>query len=724
MNIRIFSGVKIFAVCIVGFAFSGCNVIGGLFGGDVRLYPRDRRVSVDPPQVYLPTQNVEGWTDMPLLLVPSDGTRSLGADAVFNGTRDQGSKVVYFDTDLGNNDTAEVYWWNGTHIIDSAGNTANADGEEYGTDPLQPNSDAILAFEFPNGIRSNSAPDLRLRSHSFDFNAVAAGYADWFLFRRGETHRTFDADLFGGMNAAHPMVIAGYGPVGDGRAVFDPAVSDIEFQGDVRASDDNPFASTLQGGNQGMVHMLFFGIEFRKGPGIEGLSEVDDTAAGEPTSMHFEDCRFLNATIQGVAKQLTVYRTVSAFSYNAGAHNQGYFTHGYGNSALFDEVVFYKNGYKQDPRAYGDPRRDIFSRNVYQGGGAQMGHVFRNVISADGASGGPQMRLGGLCENSLVIEGYWFSSTNSNELVNPWLTAGAQSGQSAVVRNNVQLIFTYPSAADPDTNPADDKSDVASQPGDGYLLGSASFGSEIYGNIISAAMLRQELGFSTLGRGGIILDTYPEEYDGTPYSQRNNRIYDNIVYGTGVGLSTLAYRLDRSGDWSLAQGVVVEDNVFAAQRAVSLSAANITSTAQLNIRDNRFYADDALPARAELGTGNMLSSMSSAAAAEGWPDPDRTLLRYVTEEMGLALLDWNDDPYLNLTELESRRSGGEEYDPTGLKTFMAVATNMRRGGVSGIPTAGNKPSWIADYEWDPRFTAVAVVNWIREGFALDPVPDP
>jgi hypothetical protein len=47
---------------------------------------------------------------------------------------------------------------------------------------------------------------------------------------------------------------------------------------------------------------------------------------------------------------------------------------------------------------------------------------------------------------------------------------------------------------------------------------------------------------------------------------------------------------------------------------------------------------------------------------------------------------------------------------------------MRRGGAEPIPASG-KPSWTGDYPWDARFTGVAVVNWIREGFGMEPVPD-
>jgi hypothetical protein len=67
-----------------------------------------------------------------------------------------------------------------------------------------------------------------------------------------------------------------------------------------------------------------------------------------------------------------------------------------------------------------------------------------------------------------------------------------------------------------------------------------------------------------------------------------------------------------------------------------------------------------------------------------------------------------------------RIRAGESYDPNGLKTFMAVATNMRRGGVQPVPATG-KPSWAGDYAWDERLTGRTVVNWIRAGLGLPTV---
>ncbi len=93
------------------------------------------------------------------------------------------------------------------------------------------------------------------------------------------------------------------------------------------------------------------------------------------------------------------------------------------------------------------------------------------------------------------------------------------------------------------------------------------------------------------------------------------------------------------------------------------------------------------------------------------------------EVLGLTLLDWRDDPFLDPAARDARANAGESYDPVGLKTFMAVATNMRRGGVQSVPTTG-KPSWTGDYTWDARFTGRAVVNWIRAGFGLPPTISP
>jgi hypothetical protein len=243
-----------------------------------------------------------------------------------------------------------------------------------------------------------------------------------------------------------------------------------------------------------------------------------------------------------------------------------------------------------------------------------------------------------------------------------------------------------------------------------------TFGGICEGNIISGAMLTDDLGFPEHRHGfGFKFGCDRVKYqDDQYYTQQNNAFRNNIAYRTGAGISL-------GGDWTDVKGNVVHDNVFVADMPVSEKTENLTASTQLEVRKNRFYVNDALPAAPWLGPGNTVQPYAKAAATEGWPDPDRTLKRYVLELLNLTPLDWSDDPLLDGDEVAKRVAAGEAYDPTGLRTFMAVATNMRKGGKDEIPASG-KPSWTGDYPWDARFTGQAVVNWVREGFGMRGVP--
>ncbi len=660
------------------------------------------------------SRDKNGWLDLKSLLVASDGSRDLGNHrARFNDSRDRGGRIVYFDPASGDNGSADVYWWDGKRIIDSTGRAANpGNGRFYGTDPLLPDEKAIRPFRHGVGMRRNAEADPRLRTNDRDCSPVAGGYPDWFLYRRGRVHDTFDSALIGGRSESAPMVVAAYGPPEDGRAVIAPAVGKrVSFRNKERTVC-NPMSGGTKGADKAWWHMVYSGLDIRA-PWTGLGAHVADSYSGGPVTAYAEDCRWFGGNggrLVYLPRKTMLHRCVVAFCWREKGHNQGYFNSSFRASVTFKEVIFYRNGYKTDPLTHADPRRDIFSRNIYQGGGALMGHRYLGIISADGGSGGPQMRLGGEIERSLIIEGYWYNSTNSNKLVNPWLISSGQSGRSALVRNNVQLVFDYPSPNDPDT--AERKSSRAAQPGWGYALSSASFGALVEGNIISRALLIDDLGAAE-GKGGhgIALSTSPETYEnGRSYSQRNNTIRNNIVYRMGSGLQL-------QGDWSEARGIVVENNVFTADRAVNNRTEGIDGKETLTVRNNRFYVNKGSAEGSAFASGNKVAGYESAQATENWPDPNRTLKRYVTEVLGLTLLEWTDDPRLDPKAREERIKSGEAYDPTGMKTFMAVATNMRRGGTASVPLKG-KPSWSADYRWDRRLTGPAVVDWLRAGFGL------
>jgi len=620
------------------------------------------------------------WTDLPRMLVTSDGTRkSVGND------RDQGSMIVFFDPEDGNGTSGEIYWWDGQRIVDSSGSPSDSSGQAYGADPLSPNEKAVIAFKYP-------IADPRLPQRP--------GFPDWYLLRRGRVHRTFDISLSGGRSIDQPMVVAAYGPKDEGRAIVNP-------------TGRSPFSAHNRGDAVTQFHQVLAGLELHCGLSHLGMHRETCTSPGKPgvPTWLIEDCKIINGQMNYLPRGTTMRRSISAFRWSEQGHNQGYFNSDFGAAPTFEEVIFYKNGYKDNPMTDADPRRTIFDRNIYQGGGSQMGHTYRNIISADGGSGGPQMRLGGLIENSLIIEGYWFSSTSSNKAVNPWLNEGKQEGCSAIVRNNVQLVHRYPSPADPDT---EGKSDGRAQPGNGYTIQGASFGGIVEDNIISGAMLTDDLGFpENRPRMALKFAPMPKEFpDGKTYTIQRCMMRGNIGYRVGQGISL-------GEDWTGAAGHVAENNVFVCDTPIS-PAENLKSADQLTVQRNRFYANEDIAPGAWIGEGNTVAPYAEAAAQENWPDPDRTLKRYVVEVLHLTLLDWKDDPWLAPAEAKRRADAEEAYDPAGLKTFMAVATNMRHGGNEQIPARG-KPSWTGDYPWDARFTGQAVVNWIREGFGKAPV---
>ncbi len=671
---------------------NGLKTDPGICGCDVLDLDQDHNGVMDCQQA-----TPVGWTDLSQYLVESDGSHSLGDhNSDFNATRDQGSKIVYFDSTSGDNATAEAYWWDGTHIVDSDGSTLNPDNSQaYGTDPLNPNEDAIRPF----ATLPSDNSDLRLvtqKRGAIDFSRLAGGYPDWFLFRRGQVHSGIEQKLVGGRSEAEPMVITGYGPLADGRAILEGGLG-----------------GSTGGGTSYWLHQVLASLEIRGQYGwFDSESAPSANDSGGPVTAYLEDCYFPSRTGGGIAyppTQTDFRRTIVTGHWRPasdGAHVQGYFTHGFENRVSFDEVIFYKNGFLSDPLTDPDPIYDKFSRNIYEGGGAQMGHVYRNFISADGGSGGPQMRFGGWMENSLILEGYFYSSTNSNKAENEWLQNGNQSGQSALVRNNVQLIYGYPTPIDPDT---DGRSDTSAQPGWGYTLQGASFGVVIEGNIISGAMLSDDLGGAAVR--GLVLSVNPAIYaDGNTYNQKNNTLRNNIIYRSDNGLQLL-------GSASGVSDIEISGNVFVADTPIDNRASDLNQAAQINVDNNRFYCSGSLPSGDWFGSGNSSSGYSNAASTEGWSDPDRSLKRYVTEVLGLTLLDWGDDPNLDATAKQARINAGEVYDPTGMKTFMAVAIHMRKGGTDTIPNNG-KPNLNGDYPWDTRFTAQAVVNWIRAGFGL------
>lgn len=625
-------------------------------------------------------------------LVASDGTFSLGnPNDPVNATRDKGSKIVYFDVTATDNTTGEAYWFHNGKIVDTKGSATNEQGLAYGTDPLNPNQAAIKPFKH----LADKHPKMRTVRQARNIG-LADTFPDWYLFKRGQTHTTFGEVFQGGKSEKIPMVVSAYGNVHEKRPIIDPKDS------------NNPFRFHNYGFPTSWMHIVVASLEMKKEVSYLNL-HVADSPAGGPTTAYFEDVMFNDSIVYPIQKSV-FHRCASAHaSQDGGGHKQAYYTGGFKNDVTFSEMVFYKGGYKSNSRLNVDPKRDIFSRNIYQGGGAKLGHKYLNMMSLDGGSGGPQMRLGGIMENSLIVEGYFFSATDSNSPKNEWMEKDGQVGSSAIVKNNVQLVMKYPSPADPDDS---QMSDARAQPGWGYALGGASFGATVSGNIVSGAMLVDDLKDKE-PQDGIKVNLGNTTYsNGTAYNQVNNVIENNIAYRVADGFKL-------GGDATNAKNIVIRNNIAVSSKVgLNESVKNIFSKDQAHIYGNVSYAPKNVQTSVAFGEGNELKPLAEGLGkGKKFSDPDRTLKRYLAEVLKVELLDWNDDPFIDPGQRDAAKAKGNAYDPAGIKTFALMATQMRQGGRDVLPV-GKKPSFTGDYAWDDRLTAKAVNNWIRAGFDM------
>jgi hypothetical protein len=418
--------------------------------------------------------------------------------------------------------------------------------------------------------------------------------------------------------------------------------------------------------------------------GVGCLIQVNpENLVGDPHAWHwFEDMR-IRATRYAVEVQagpigsatVTLNRSYIADTWNANEHNQGaYVARDQARFIAFDSI-FYRNGFKEDPHANSDPERTVFDRNFYFGGGRQMGANLDGVISADGGSGGPQLRYGGTLADSLIIEGYWYTAATSNGTDAAFLSN--PSGPSTFdVHDNVQLVFDY------NTPNLPGRSEENSHPGDGFTVQSG-FGGRFERNIISGQLLT-DLGVGRrFGRSAFNLAAILTE---TGHVARDYTMRDNIAYE----FPAFSFQGDQ---WGRSEGIEVSNNVWADRgetSAVSISrgaSANSLGGA-LRFSGNRFYTDrpdvfggmgmaEFMAESSLEGENNQVSPRGDANATEGWSAPERTLRTYCEEVLGLTVT-----------------------SPTGLPEFMELASENRLGA------------------WDERLTGRAVVNYIREGFAL------
>jgi hypothetical protein len=589
-----------------------------------------------------PVPTLTGWSEF--VPVPSSGARDAS---------DTGSRIAYVSAASGSDSTGEYYWWDGTNVVDAA-------GVSYGSDPFAPTG-VVKPFATSGGhARGGDRYD-------------ADRFPDWVLFHRGEDYTTGNFG-FVGRSAQEPALFGAYG--------------DVELE---RPRILNSLAWCYCG-NPRVAYLAVVSLQLAPAGQAVSIHTQSNELVTPPEKIRswfwFEDILVKNTTY-GVSIQssslpegssdVTIYRSVFTEIWDPSAHNQGVYVSGDYSTLHIEDSIFYRNGFKTDP-ATTPGRRDIFSRNFYVGGGGRLGTTLRNVISADGGSGGPQLRFGGRVEGSLIIEGYWFAATDSNGNSPDWLTP--TSGQTFAIRDNVQLVMEFPYAG----QSAGD-SDERAHTGSGFTIQGGSSNGVFENNIISGALL-DEAGFvggadQGFGNSGVALLAEVYRTDtGVDIWPHDNTIRNNIFYRT----SGIVVGGTNTG-WENAGSNVFENNAWlgrASSNAVSGRGVSDVSGG-LVLRGNTFYTDrpdvfaggsiDASILNATVQNNTVLPT-----AAATWMAPQRTLKTYTADVLALQV-----------------------SSTDGMPEFFQRATQMRKG------------------KWYEEYTARAVVNYIREGFGVAPL---
>lgn len=267
-------------------------------------------------------------------------------------------------------DVGRYYFWNGSAIIDSAGNTTNpSTSQSYGTDPLNPGPGIVPWGKYAAVAQTYAGQEVGVRGNQggweYGFGPTSYGnngrktYPDWILFKRGETFDlTADAAAYqvevaalgttntmslskvtsyGGLSWASRQVFSSYGPTTTNRAVLkNPA---------------GAFASRY--GNWSNVQYLDLVFDGTGTPNTSKMPYGFTCNGTDGVDLWFVSCRFIqtpNYTNASATQHFRVHRCNIAKVYSAGDDVSGLFCGG-GPTAKnqVTESFFSRNGYNLSP---------------------------------------------------------------------------------------------------------------------------------------------------------------------------------------------------------------------------------------------------------------------------------------------------------------------------------------------------------------------------------------
>lgn len=585
--------------------------------------------------------------------------------------RQPGSRIMYISSSDGDDATGEIYFWDGSKLVDSNGSSVDEMGQPYGNDPFQPSGN-IKAFRRWGAVAPrNDGADIRTPWDGSPSTAPGGNrartryeYPDWWLFKRGDTF-DLNQDLLSWAKETNPNLNRVDGSslaVSGGRSLTELQV--VGAYGSLakpRPRFVNPPRNTfiyLEGSTPGIKNVAYVSLHF-DGRGMlrgRGLWLYQQNSTSD--NILIEDCWFDGTTglhIYKTSAEITIRRSLVTDSWTSnGERVQGIFYGGNRDGVIrIEQSILMRNGFTHgDPELTGWPPSgsqiyDIYSRNMYLSGECvNMSCGVFDTISLIGASG-DQFRPGMRIERNFFYQGY--------------LTMGASGGYpdsdgpTGTILDNVFQRFR-----------GSGTNDNRGHPGWGWGLTSGAYKVEMARNILTSAQYSG--GGSAYGLSLSALDWYCYNHN-FHYPTRENYIHDNIFDSVSSNEVFLITDGEGTNCGYISPGVTnnqIVQNVLI--NAKSVESRYVRSTSEAPVSHDTMIA-----------TNRMFVSRAEAAVALGWPDPNRTLKNYMIM-LGYSVT--SDDGFLE---------------------FYGQAIQQRKGN------------------WRPEFTAKSVVNYIREGFNMPPL---
>lgn len=529
-------------------------------------------------------------------------------------------------------------------------------GVSGGWTVLVPSPDSRMVYVSSSQGNDNNdglSPDRPKKTIAAAYALMRQGYPDWMLLKRGDV---WVNETLGGSNgswqrsgrsAAEPMVVTSYGP-GTARPML-------------KTNGSTPGIAMLGNSVSSISNLAFVGIElyahqrnpndpaFISGSGGAGAYPYGVRYIKAGSNILFEDMKIsyyglgMDLELSNDAVPLTdvkIRRCVITDCYSGGsAHSQGIYASGL-DRFLIEECVFDHNGWNEQVSG---AVATIYNRNLYLSQNLNL--VCRGIIDHNGASGGMQMRRGGLAEKNLSIN-------NPVALQVGHANNDRNTSWTAVVRYNVAIG-------------ARDVEDIPHAWG--YGVGPGCAGMDMYENIVTR---------NNNGTGSI--QAY--FFNGGGWNTRNVDLHDNI-----------AYRWDYNGEG------------HALQFASNLNLGNV------RIRNNTFYQRDG------GRTVNSQESLSGVTFSGNryWSasSPNRWFR--------IAGREYNFAEFTSLVGEQSASSSQPTYPDPNRDVSTYMASIGRTPSVAAFMEEARKQSKA---NWRPEFTSTPVINHIRAGFGLPPVP--